>query len=89
MTAPILHILLLLLCSPPTHAILSTNKKRRQARPVEQINVNKCFIAPKNVRMFLFVKLLILRNLANSVCRYDAYPLRSSHKTTAKTVSFP
>ena len=39
--------------------------------------------------MFLFVDLLILRNLANFVGRYDAYPLRSSHKTTAKTVSFP
>ena len=39
--------------------------------------------------MFLFVELLILRNVANLVGRYDAYPVRSSQKTIAKTVSFP
>ena len=31
--------------------------------------------------MFLFVELLMLRNLTNFGGRYDAYPLRSSHKT--------
>ena len=69
MTAPIPHVLLLLLCSPPIHAILP-----KFCRPIKyqdkhdrlsKSNTITFRVPQKTVRMFLFVGLLFLRNLSN------------------------